>query len=85
MHFVVQFISILFELLSFAILARILFSWLGPQHRSGRIYMVLVDITDPILKPLAQVIPPIGMIDISPLVALIGLDILQRLIISLLI
>lgn len=40
--------------------------------------MLLHDITEPILAPLRRVIPPIGMIDISPVVAIILLNIISE-------
>jgi YggT family protein len=77
-----QFISILFQALIFAIVARALLSWfnLGPSHPLVRI---LYDVTEPILAPLRRVIPRIGMFDITPIVAILLLDIVQRLLFGL--
>jgi YggT family protein len=36
-------------------------------------------VTDPLLKPLRRIIPPIGGIDLSPIVLILGLLFLQRL------
>lgn len=82
MEFVRTFVAIIFEMLSFAIIGRVLFSWLGPRQQKGAFYQMLVDVTDPILVPFKKMIPPIGMIDISPIVVLILLDFLKRLILS---
>jgi YggT family protein len=73
----VQFINILFQALIFAIVARALLSWfnLGPSHPLVRI---LYDVTEPILSPLRRVIPTIGMIDITPIAALILLQVAQN-------
>ncbi|HWP27934.1 MAG TPA: YggT family protein [Chloroflexota bacterium] len=74
-----SFIDLLFQILIFAIVARALLSWfnLGPSHPIVR---VLYDVTEPILAPLRRVIPTIGMIDITPIVAIVLLDIIRRLI-----
>ena len=74
----VQFINILFQVLIFAIVARALLSWfnLGPTHPIVRL---LYDVTEPILSPLRRVIPTIGMIDITPIAALILLQVVQNL------
>ena len=40
--------------------------------------MALHEVTEPILAPLRNVIPRIGMIDISPLVAIILLQIIRE-------
>ena len=74
-----KFVDILFTLLELAILARVLLSWfrVDPYHPA---VAFLYQITEPILKPLRNVIPPLGMIDISPIVALILLDIVRQII-----
>lgn len=83
MQFIVMFVSILIDLLSFAIIGRVLFSWIGPQHQRGQIYMILVDVTDPVLNLIKKYVPNMGMLDFSPLIALIGLDLLRRVFLSL--
>ena len=60
------------HLLAFAILARAVTSWL-PIDRTGPVVRALDAITDPVLDPLRRVIPTIGMIDITPMVAMIML------------
>tara|TARA_Y100000588_G_scaffold395029_1_gene519253 strand:+ start:3337 stop:3561 length:225 start_codon:yes stop_codon:yes gene_type:complete len=60
------------HLLAFAILARAVTSWL-PIDRNGPVVRALDAITDPVLDPLRRVIPTIGMIDITPMVAMIML------------
>jgi YggT family protein len=74
-----NFIDILFTLLELAILARVLLSWfrLDPYHP---VVNFIYQITEPILRPLRNIIPPLGMIDISPIVALILMDIIRRII-----
>jgi YggT family protein len=81
--FLLTFISLLFQVLTFAIVARALLSWfnLGPSHPVVRI---LYDVTEPILAPLRRVIPMIGMIDITPLVAILLLQVVERLLFDLL-
>lgn len=71
-----NFIDLLFTVLVFAILARVLLSWfrVGPDNR---LYVVLEEITEPILGPLRRVIPRVGMLDFSPLVAMIALQFIR--------
>ena len=82
MSILYNFISILFYTLSIAIVARVLLSWFNvdPYHP---IISFLDQITEPILSPLRRIIPPIGMIDITPIVALVLLQIIERLLLSL--
>lgn len=80
MGFLINFFDLLFTLLGFAIIARALVSWL-PVDRYHPIIRVLDQITEPILAPLRRYIPPIGgMMDITPIVALILIQILQAIV-----
>jgi YggT family protein len=74
-----NFIDILFTLLELAILARVLLSWFRLDSYHPVVNFVY-QITEPILRPLRNIIPPLGMIDISPIVALILMDIIRRII-----
>jgi YggT family protein len=62
------------------LIARIILSWFPIQQGTtlASIASIIYDVTEPVLGPLRRIIPPLGMIDISPLVAFIGLQILQR-------
>ena len=64
-------------------LAYILTSWV-PQIKNNFIVEFLEAICEPYLKLFRKFIPPIGMLDISPVVALIVLSVIQNLIITLL-
>src|SRR6185312_10605980 len=65
------FIYWLGTILTGAIIIRILFSWFSMGNSGGPIVRLLDDITEPILAPFRRVIPPLGMFDISPIVALL--------------
>lgn len=52
------------------IIIRIIFSW-GMVSYTNRVMKFLVDVTEPLLGPLRRTIPPLGWLDISPLVAII--------------
>ena len=39
---------------------------------------ILIEVTEPILAPLRRVIPLIGMLDITPMVAIFLLQLLQQ-------
>jgi YggT family protein len=54
-----------------SILARVLMSWFAVDSAAGPVVRLLDDITEPILGRLRRIIPPIGMIDITPIVAII--------------
>ena len=67
------------QILSLLIFARAIFSWFDPGFGS-QIGRILFQITEPIIAPVRQVLPQMGMLDLSVFVTLILLMILQRLI-----
>ena len=69
------------QILMLLIFVRAIFSWFDPGFTS-QIGRVIYQITEPIIAPIRQVLPPMGMLDLSVLVALLLLMILQRLIAS---
>jgi YggT family protein len=84
MGFAFTFLNLLFEALSLAIIARALLSWLPMDRYNNPLVRILDQITEPILAPLRRVVPSIGMMDITPIVALILLQVLQALLYNLL-
>jgi YggT family protein len=62
------------------ILIRIIFSW-GQVSYVNPVMRFLVRVTDPLLVPLRQMIPPLGTFDISPIVAFIIIWLFQTAII----
>lgn len=70
---------IIYGLISIYILLitiRIIFSW-GMLSYRNRVMRFLVDATEPLLGPLRRRIPPLGWLDISPLVAILILWLFQ--------
>ena len=68
-------LATLLNLLAIAILVRALMSWFV-RDPSNPIVRILDTITDPILQPLRQIMPRMGMMDFTPLVAIILLQVL---------
>jgi YggT family protein len=58
------------------IFARIIYSWVASPN--SRVLHLLIRATEPVMGPLRRVIPPVGMIDISPMIVLFLLDLLKR-------
>lgn len=79
--FLVTFINLLFQAMLFAILGRVLISWIDPMGNM-RVTQILREITEPILAPIRSVLPSMGMIDLSPLVAMLLLQLLHNLILG---
>lgn len=58
------------------IFIRIVFSW-GMLTYRNRVMRFLIDVTEPLLGPLRRIIPPLGMMDISPIFAFLILWLLK--------
>ena len=82
MDILFTFIDILIYVLTIAIFARVIVSWIAFGRRGGEnpIVAFIYQITEPILAPVRRILPRTGMIDFSPMVTLLLLLLLQRLI-----
>ena len=75
-------VSWIFSLLQLAILVRVVMSWV--RFRPGAWYSRWAfKLSEPILRPIRNVVPMFGMVDISPIVAWFGLMVVQSLLLSL--
>ncbi|MFC4557030.1 YggT family protein [Virgibacillus kekensis] len=57
------------EIYSFALIIYIFMSWF-PGARESAFGSFLAKITEPYLEPFRKIVPPLGMIDLSPIVAI---------------
>jgi len=71
-----QLLNTFFEIYWWLLIVRVLMSWVSPDPFNP-IVQFLTRVTDPVLEPLRRIIPPIGMVDISAVVALLLLRALQ--------
>ena len=86
-EFLVHFIGIFRRIIVYAILFRIILSWISMgavQHR-GRFTMFIYDMTDPVINLARRLPHRIGMLDFAPLVAMVGVDLLSELLIILIV
>ncbi len=77
---VVELITLFINVWFFAVLIQAVLSWVAPAGPNP-VIEILGRITDPLLRPVRRTIPLIGGIDLSPLVVLIGLQLLKMLLI----
>ncbi len=78
-NFLFQFIDLLLQALTWLILIRVLMTWIPNLDPFNPIVRLLRQATDPILEPARRIIPPIGGLDISPIVVILILQGLQML------
>ena len=51
-------------------------SWFTPSPENPIVRLVM-EITEPVLAPLRRIVPRIGMIDITPIVAILLLNVIE--------
>jgi YggT family protein len=79
-------VNMFFNIIQAAILLDVILSWIMPGKRNALVDMVHI-FTDPFMIPgrkLQSMIAPNLMLDFSPIIALIIVDILQRIILTIL-
>jgi len=85
MFLLIEIINLVFRLYSYAILARIVLSWI-PLERNNLVVQFIYKITEPILAPFRIILPLGDMgLDLSPIIVFFLINLLQRSIINILI
>jgi YggT family protein len=77
--FLFLFLQLLVTVLWLMILGRVLLSWINPRF-DGPVGRFLYETTEPLLAPIRRILPQTGMLDLSPLVLLLGLGFLMQLV-----
>ncbi len=77
------FVDLVFRALNLLLLVRALLSWVNPDPYNP-IVRFIYQLTEPILAPFRRVIPPVGMLDISFIVAILALILVENILISIL-
>ncbi len=69
-------VILLLTAMQIAIFLRFIFAWVDPTGRTG-IGRFLSGVTEPIISPIRRLLPTIGVIDLSPMVAFLVIIVLQ--------
>ena len=80
--FIIRIINFFVQLITLLIIVKVFLSYFLSPFHPLRVY--LDKIMDPILIPIRKLIPPVGMLDLSPIILIIIVQLLGRMIISLL-
>ena len=83
LHTTGELLMLLINVLLVAIVVQVLLSWISPGTYSP-VNTVLYSLTTPVLAPFQRIIPPLSGIDLSPLFAILALQVLRMLIMPLL-
>jgi YggT family protein len=72
-----QLLAVLIDLYSLIVLAAVVMSWVGldPRHPAAAVAHTL---TEPLLGPIRKALPPIGGLDVSPMLLLFALRLLRN-------
>ena len=75
--FTIDTVSLIISLLTALLIIQAVLSWIQP---SSPVQYILHQLTDPMLQPIRRALPLVGGIDLSPLVALLLLQVLSMVI-----
>lgn len=77
--YVGQFTVVFIQMLTWAIVARSLITWF-PIDQGSPLYQLLFRVTEPIIGPIRNILPSTGMMDLSPMAAIIVLIVMGQLV-----
>lgn len=69
-------VNVVLSLYFMLVFLRVLMSWLNPDPRNPMV-SILYSLTEPVMAPARRLLPPIGGLDLSPIVVLFAISILQ--------
>jgi len=78
----IQIVHYLFTIFQLMLIVRILSSWV-PEIQQQKWLRFISFYTDPYLNLFRKIIPPIGMVDISPIIAFLALQFSENIFIAL--
>ena len=78
-----EFVKIFVQIYSFLVFVAALLTWF-PHRPRGVLFDFIREVTDPAFNFVKKIIPPIGMMDISAIVLIIGLQLLEAVLLQLL-
>ena len=83
MQFIIYFINLLVQVLSLLVIAHVILSYfMSPYHP---VRQVVDGVVEPLLSPIRRIMPQTGMLDFSPMVLIILLQVVARFLVGLLI
>lgn len=86
---ILQLIHTILQLYSWVVIASAVLSWLlafnvvNPRNQFvGMIGSTLYKLTEPVLRPIRRILPDLGGLDLSPIVLILGIWLVQSLIVE---
>jgi len=81
-YFLTSLLDIVFRLLTIVVVVDVIVSYFLPPYNNVRIF--LDRIVNPMLAPIRRIVPPVQMIDFSPIILLVILQVVQYIVVRLL-
>jgi YggT family protein len=78
-----RFVSVFFDVYILLIFAYVLTSWIRVPYSLHRVQRFLDDVCEPYIRIFRRILPSVGPLDLSPIVAIIVLVVVQRLLVEL--
>ena len=79
--YLIQFISWLANIMYLALIGRVILSWINVSS-SNPISIFIHQITEPILSPIRRLLPKMGTLDLSPMIAIILITVIRSFILG---
>lgn len=76
---ILQLIFYVLWIFQLVLLARVLLSWFPNVDRSNPVIQLVYSITEPVLRPIRELLPQTGMMDLSPLIVFLIIQVVMRL------
>ncbi len=76
MGLIFQILFYILQIFNLILLARVLLSWFPNVDHSNPIIQFVYQITEPILRPVRELMPQTGMMDFSPLVVFLIIQVI---------
>lgn len=74
-----ELIGLLLNVYLVAIIVRAILSWVNP-HDYNPAMTILLSLTEPVIRPFRAILPPLGGVDLSPLAAIIAIQVVKMLV-----
>lgn len=84
-QFIVNLVDNLFEVYLWILLARIILSWVRPDPVQPFLRSLIVfvyEVTEPVMRPFRQLLPPIGGVDFSPILVFAALHFVRQIVLT---
>ncbi|MBW9256600.1 MAG: YggT family protein [Candidatus Thiodiazotropha sp. (ex. Lucinisca nassula)] len=75
-----ELIELTINIFLFAVLIQVILSWVSPGNYNPAVSL-LYSLTGPVMRPAQKLLPPVGGLDLSPMLVMIGLVLLKMLLI----